>query len=360
MSNSHDHVPLLNSSIRRFFSNALKISLQDPSRIGFILKTILRQRKAARTRVHWERNGVHVPPFIIASITKRCNLKCNGCYSHVLHQTPGNEMPLEDLRQILEQAGELGVSFVLLAGGEPLLRADILDVTLRFPEIIFPLFTNGTLLSGKILDKLQPQKHVIPILSMEGWERETDERRGRGVFRNSLKAMQKLRDLNIFFGISLTVTRDNLDLVTGDSFIEEFMNVGCRLFFFVEYIPVQEGTEELVISQVQREALESSMERLKSKFPGLFISFPGDEKMYGGCLAAGRGFIHISADGRVEPCPFAPYSDTNLKAASLKEALKSEFLETIRNSDEHLHEEEGGCALWNKRDWVRSLIKTSH
>jgi MoaA/NifB/PqqE/SkfB family radical SAM enzyme len=82
--------------------------------------------------------------------------------------------------------------------------------------------------------------------------------------------------------------------------------------------------------------------------------------MYGGCLAAGRGFIHISADGRVEPCPFAPYSDTNLKAASLKEALKSEFLETIRNSDEHLHEEEGGCALWNKRDWVRSLIKTSH
>jgi sulfatase maturation enzyme AslB (radical SAM superfamily) len=138
-------------------------------------------------------------------------------------------MPLEDLRRILEQAGELGVSFVLLAGGEPLLRADILDVTLRFPEIIFPLFTNGTLLSGKILDKLQPQKHVIPILSMEGWERETDERRGRGVFRNSLKAMQKLRDRNIFFGISLTVTRDNLDLVTGDSFIEEFMNVGCRL-----------------------------------------------------------------------------------------------------------------------------------
>jgi MoaA/NifB/PqqE/SkfB family radical SAM enzyme len=83
---------------------------------------------------------------------------------------------------------------------------------------------------------------------------------------------------------------------------------------------------------------------------------PGDEEEIGGCLSAGKGFIHISADGNVEPCPFAPYSDTNLRESSLREALQSEFLREIRENHERLSEAEGGCALWVERAWVRSLL----
>ena len=93
--------------------------------------------------------------------------------------------------------------------------------------------------------------------------------------------------------------------------------------------------------------------------PGLFVAFPGDEEMYGGCLAAGRGFVHISPEGRLEPCPFSPFSDISLKDVSLREALRSPLLRTIRESDAHLRETRGGCALWEQRDWVGSLLQTS-
>ena len=89
----------------------------------------------------------------------------------------------------------------------------------------------------------------------------------------------------------------------------------------------------------------------------MFIAVPGDEEEIGGCISAGKGFVHVSADGNIEPCPFAPYSDTNLRDSSLKEALQSEFLRTIRQNHEQLMETEGGCALWVKREWVRSLLR---
>jgi MoaA/NifB/PqqE/SkfB family radical SAM enzyme len=119
---------------------------------------------------------------------------------------------------------------------------------------------------------------------------------------------------------------------------------------------VKEGTDDLVVSTLQRRILERHIEQLRRRYNRLFISFPGDERNYGGCLAAGRGFVHISPEGGLEPCPFAPYSDVNLGSSSLKQGLSSALLNRIRQSEEHLEESEGGCALWNKREWVQSLI----
>jgi hypothetical protein len=58
----------------------------------------------------------------------------------------------------------------------------------------------------------------------------------------------------------------------------------------------------------------------------------------------------------VEPCPFVPFSDTNLKHLTLRDALQSKMLKTIRENHGQL-EETHGCALWEKREWVRSLTK---
>jgi MoaA/NifB/PqqE/SkfB family radical SAM enzyme len=89
----------------------------------------------------------------------------------------------------------------------------------------------------------------------------------------------------------------------------------------------------------------------------LFIAVPGDEEEIGGCLSAGRGFVHINANGDLEPCPFAPYSDTNLRDSSLREALQSDFLKAIRANHKHLRETEGRCALWVNREMVESLLR---
>jgi MoaA/NifB/PqqE/SkfB family radical SAM enzyme len=113
----------------------------------------------------------------------------------------------------------------------------------------------------------------------------------------------------------------------------------------------------MVPTHEQRVGLE--MEPFRSKYPAVFLSFPGDEKKFGGCLSAGRGFIHVSASGDLEPCPFAPYSDASLLHVSLKEALQSEFLRRIRENSGELLEADGGCAIWKKREWAQALLVQS-
>jgi MoaA/NifB/PqqE/SkfB family radical SAM enzyme len=353
------HRKRLNGEILNVVRRAMRISLKNPALALFFSKTLIRQQKAARKRELWEAEGIHVPPFMIASITRRCNLNCVGCYARAQNKQPSDEMSVPRFDQLMDEARDLGFAFALLAGGEPLTRPEILDVTDAHPQIIFPLFTNGTLLTDRVVERIGKQKNVVPVLSLEGLERETDTRRGAGVYDHLLQTMNSLKKRRIFFGISLTVTRSNIDLVTSESFIRRFVERGCRLFFYVEYIPVKEGTEDLVVSADQRELLDNKLGKLRRGFNSLFISFPGDEKNYGGCLAAGRGFVHISPEGGLEPCPFAPYSDTNLHHTSLKQGLASAFLNQIRQSEEHLEESEGGCALWNKREWVQSLLVKS-
>jgi MoaA/NifB/PqqE/SkfB family radical SAM enzyme len=250
----------------------------------------------------------------------------------------------------------LGIIFVIIAGGEPFVRPEILDIARDFPQIVFLIFTNGLLINDDFILKLKKQKNTMPVISLEGHEADTDFRRGSGVFKQLQAITQKLEKKRIFWSVSLTVTRDNFSHVTNNDFISDLYKSGCRLFFFVEYTPITEGTEDWIPSIEQRKSLIDIRNSFRSKFPSLFIAIPGDEEEIGGCLSAGRGFIHISADGNVGPCPFAPYSDTNLRDLSLKQALQSKFLRTIRENHDHLVETGGGCALWVKKEWVRSLL----
>ncbi len=356
MENTQDYIKLMNNSIHKLFLNALRVSAKRPRLSYFIIRTILWQRNAARRRLRWEKKGAHVPPFIIASITQKCNLRCKGCYAMVHSAESSEDMDMERWCELMKEAQELGISIALLAGGEPFSRKDFMEITKKNKQIIFPVFTNGLLIDDNIINKLKTQRNVIPVLSLEGFQNETDDRRGTGVYEKTRSVMTKLNNSGIFFGTSLTVTSENFATLTSEEFIRAQMENGCRLFFYVEYTPVENGTEQLVITSEQRKELDNILNALRSKYKSIFIAFPGDEKNYGGCLSSGRGFVHINPKGNLEPCPFAPFSDVNVKEVPLKEALKSSFLKTLRESPEHLRETEGGCALFVNREWVKSKL----
>ncbi len=135
------------------------------------------------------------------------------------------------------------------------------------------------------------------------------------------------------------------------------MAAGCRLFFFINYVPIQEGTETLVLTDEQRQLESRLIASFRRELPALFVAFPGDEGAFGGCLAAGRGFVHVSPEGRLEPCPASPFSDASLRDLCLKEALQSRLLRAIRENGDRLSEASGGCALWENREWVASLLQ---
>jgi MoaA/NifB/PqqE/SkfB family radical SAM enzyme len=269
-------------------------------------------------------------------------------------------MRAEQLRSVAEQAAELGISVIVIAGGEPLLRKEeIFSLARSFPHILFPVFTNGLLIDDKTAQEISGIRNIVPVISFEGLKPETDARRGTGVYDHLRASCARLAKLHVFFGCSVTVTSQNHPQVTDRDFIRQMVSAGARVFVFVEYVPVKPGTESLVLSREQQKLLNKAITDFSGEFPALFIGFPGDETLYGGCLAAGRGFIHISPDGNVEPCPAAPFSDANLTNASLRDALQSRFLEQVRRHHDLLTETQGGCALWANRAWVSTLLKRS-
>jgi len=360
MKENEGYIKPLNTAIRSYLKDAVRITLKDPSQARFFLRMLRSQREAAQTRQQWGIEGLHVPPFLIVSVTNRCNLQCKGCYAqaHAQNRPLGAELSEDKLRSVIAEARELGISAILLAGGEPFVRKELTFITRDFPEIIFPVVTNGTLLDDTLIQKLKGQRNVWPVLSIEGLERDTNGRRGNGIYQRVQTAMKKLKDNGIFFGCSLTITRSNVSMITDERFMQDLIKAGGKIFFFVEYVSVNEGTEDWVLTNEQRADLLSATNAFRATLPGLFIAFPGDEDQFGGCLAAGRGFVHISPEGNLEPCPFSPYSDANLRDVSLKEGLQSHFLQTIRQNHSQLNETAGGCALWTEREWVHSLLPT--
>lgn len=287
-------------------------------------------KKASKRREEAERAGEHIPPFLIASITSRCNLHCAGCYSRCNHATV-DEAPVMQLTDaqwlsIFEEADALGVSYILLAGGEPMLRRDIIEAAGKMQNIIFPIFTNGTFMDDAYLALFDRCRNLIPVMSIEGGRAETDERRGTGVYDKLIANMDALHERELLFGVSITVTTRNVREVLSPEFIDTLARRGCKLVVYVEFVPVTEESRELAPGEAERAMLKAGIDRLReAEQEMVFVSFPGDEKSSGGCIAAGRGFFHINAHGGAEPCPFSPYSDVNVRETSLRDALRSRW-----------------------------------
>ncbi len=347
-----------NATIGETLSQAVRIIAGEPSLVIPGTVILHHQRKAAAVRRQHEKEGLLVPPVMIVSITSRCNLACSGCYMHGRGEKPKEDMSPGVLASVVGQAAELGVSVIVIAGGEPLVRKDeIFALAKAHPRHLFPVFTNGLLIDDAMAADIAACRNIVPVISFEGFREETDTRRGSGVFDRLLSVCARLQDRMVFFGCSVTTTRKNFDHVTGDAFVRQMTGAGARVFTYVEYVPMAPGTENLVLTHEQKKTLQAVLADFNQKFPALFIGFPGDEDTYGGCLAAGRGFVHVSPSGDLEPCPAAPYSDANLSAVPLREALQSRLLGRLRGKPEFLAETEGGCALRANRAWVEEIME---
>ena len=350
----------LSDGVENIVRGAIKASLSNPKESIFIAKYSLYSKNSRKLRVEAEGRGDHIPPFLIASITSQCNLHCKGCYARgnqaCVDIEAQDQLSDQQWLQIFDEAKEIGIGFILLAGGEPFMRPDIIQEAGKIPEIIFPIFTNGTMINDDYVKLFIKYRNLIPILSIEGNEKYTDERRGTGVYQKLIYAMDIMKSKKILYGTSVTVTKQNLNEVTTTGFLDKLYSRGCKVVFLIEYVPISKDTEYMAFENKEREILKEKIVDLRNTYEDMiFISFPGDEKTSGGCLAAGRGFFHINSHGGAEPCPFSPYSDTNLKNVTLKEAINSPLFKKLRDSDLLMEEHSGGCVLFEREEQVKNL-----
>lgn len=360
MAQEFDLQAYLTDGVERIVTNAVKATWKNPKESAFMLRFAAASRAASKKRLAAERQGRHIPAFLIASITSSCNLHCAGCFSRGVQSTvdcaPKEQLTAEEWFSVFDEAEALGISFVLLMGGEPLLRRDVVEGAGQRPNLLFPIFTNGTFMDASYFSLFDACRNLLPVMSIEGEKAITDARRGVGVYDTLMAHMDECCRRGLVFGVSVTVTTVNLHEVASRSFVKNLFDRGCKTVIYVEYVPVTEDGKAIAPGDAEREFLRSAIARLRTDCPEMvFLSFPGDEKSSGGCIAAGRGFFHVNSHGGAEPCPFSPYSDTNVKDSSLGEALQSPLFSSLRNGDYLLEDHAGGCVLYEKRSQVEAL-----
>ncbi len=282
-------------------------------------------------RKSWaEREGYYPPSTVVISPTMRCNLSCYGCYAGDYQKSL--ELSLDELDSVLTQMKEMGVYFAVISGGEPFFKEDIFEVFTRHSDMAFLVFTHGGLIDERLVERLISVGNVMPAFSLEGFEKETDERRGPGHFRKVMRAMDLLREAGISFCGSFTQTSRNTGIITSDAYIDMLLEKGCFALWLFSYVPVgREPDLALMPTPEQRDLLRRRVIDFRSTKPMVMVDFWNDGPLISGCIAGGRKYFHVNANGDIEPCVFCHFAVDNIRRTTLREALKSPLFRAIRS-----------------------------
>lgn len=354
-------------NLMKAFEKKLKANYLAPSVKEWVFNTligdvILNYRERYPEAVRRRKAEEAIPTFITISPTQRCNLACIGCYAASSKKTAVT-LDWDILDKIMEQKCRLwGSHFTVISGGEPLLYESrgrtIIDLFEKYRNNFFLLYTNATLIDRSVARKLAQLGNVAPAISLEGYEEQTDARRGEGVYRRLLGAIENLKEAGVLYGISFTATRNNVDNVLDDRFIDEFFGArGAAFAWMFQYMPIGRGPNfELMITPEQRRELwfrERHLIRDKGIF---FVDFWNGGPISDGCISAGRkgGYLYIDWYGNVMPCVFIPYSVGNVKTdffdkgKTLDDVLQTPFFRNLRKWQENYSYKKSACEAGNE------------
>ncbi|MEA5051021.1 MAG: radical SAM protein [Oscillospiraceae bacterium] len=314
---------------------------------------------AGRTKKVRAEEGCSVPWAILMDPTSACNLHCTGCWA----ADYGNKlnMSYDELDSIIKQGKAMGTYMYIYSGGEPLVRKDdIIKLCAAHQDCAFLAFTNGTLIDEKFADDMLRVKNFIPAISIEGFEEETDFRRGKGTYKKVIAAMKLLRSKRLPFGISCCYTSKNVDVIGSEAYIDSMIDMGAKFAWFFTYMPVGvDAVPELMATAEQREFMYHQIREFRKTKPLFTMDFWNDGEFVGGCIAGGRCYLHINANGDIEPCAFIHYSDSNIREKTLLEAYKSPLFMAYHNSQPFNGNMLRPCPLLDNPGALTKMVETS-
>ncbi|MEJ2323423.1 MAG: radical SAM/SPASM domain-containing protein [Nitrospirota bacterium] len=287
--------------------------------------------------------GFDPPAFLNISPTKKCNLFCTGCYASSSKES-AETLDFEVFDWIIKQKTQLwGSHFTVISGGEPLLyrrgERTFFDILEANSDNYFMIYTNSTLITREAARRMADLGNVTPAISVEGFEEETDTRRGKGTYGKIMRAMDNLVGAGVPFGISATATRLNVDTIMSERFRDFYFGERGAVYGWIfQYMPIGRSyTLDLMITPEQRVALYKQEQRMIRESNIFLVDFWNGGPFSTGCISAGRpgGYFYIDWNGNAAPCTFFPYYASNVndvyrEGGSLNDILLSPYFASLR------------------------------
>jgi MoaA/NifB/PqqE/SkfB family radical SAM enzyme len=308
-------------------------------------------------------HGVQPPYLIVISPTMRCNLRCLGCYAGNYPRDGQDPLSFEALDRIVSEGKEMGVYMYTISGGEPFMRPDLLDLYDKHRDCVFLIYTNGICIDDKTVARLQAYGNTAPAISVEGWEAQTDFRRGKGVYRRLMATMDALRQAGLFFGFSGTATRLNAEAFYGEEFYDFMAEKGCLFGWFFIFVPVgQDSSADLMVTPKQRDKLRQVVTRMRASKPIFVADFWNDGCLTGGCMSGGTLYLHVNYRGDLEPCVFMHFAEDNIldmysRGQHLWEVLKSPLFVRIREVNRRDPNLLRPCPIIDHNEWLAEALQ---
>lgn len=309
-----------------------------------------------------KKEGIYPPYLIVISPTMRCNLKCVGCYAG---EYPRGKDPLsfEALDRIVTEAKQMGSYFITISGGEPFVRPDLLDLYEKHDDAVFLIYTNGTLINDRVVSRLAEMGNVAPAISLEGFQKETDARRGDGVYEKVMAAMDRLREAGCFFGFSATATRQNADVYFQDDFYDHMIEKGCLFGWFFIFVPVgKDSTTDLMVTPEQRDKLREVTSGIRRRKPIFVADFWNDGCLTDGCMSGGSLYLHVNYRGDLEPCVFMHFAKDNIldmydQGQHLWDVLNTPLFSAIRAVNRKDPNRLRPCPIIDHNEWLEEALR---
>ncbi|MEM1297550.1 MAG: radical SAM protein [Verrucomicrobiota bacterium] len=302
------------------------------------------------------KEGVYFPPFLYISILNSCNLRCQGCWVDV--DKPQVKINLDSLNQIVNDAREHGNSFFGILGGEPFLHPELFDFLAQHPDCFFQVFTNGQMITPKKARLLRKVANATPLVSIEGNEIVSNERRGKNdVYKRTLKGLQNCLDEKIMTGVATSVCQTNIDELVTESWLRRLIEMGVHYAWYHTYRPVgPQIHEELALSEDQARRVREFVVNMRCKLPIGIIDAYYDGEGRAVCPMATGISHHIGPTGGIEPCPIIQFATESVhEYDGIYNALtKSEFMRDFRETAANTTR---GCIVLERPDIVSELAK---
>jgi MoaA/NifB/PqqE/SkfB family radical SAM enzyme len=304
------------------------------------------------------KRGEYFPPFLFLSITSACNLRCQGCWVDV--DGPARRIETADVNRVIGEARRHGNTFFGILGGEPFLHPGLFDILAANPDCYFLLFTNGHFLDDETAARLRTLGNATPLVSVEGGEVVSDERRGRpNVYDRTLAGIESCRRHKLVIGVATSVCQTNIEFVS-ESWLRRLIAMGVHYAWYYTYRPVGPTPEpHLALTPEQLLQVRREIVRLRARLPIGIVDAYWDDQGVALCPMAMGMSHHIGPGGDIEPCPILQFATDSIHdEGSLFDVLtRSAFLDDFRTTAARATR---GCILLERPDLVAEVVARHH